>query len=198
MIISVSLLFRSITLVIFFIWWLYWAISKRTAEQEKPPAKLERTKYVEGQIRRFVLKAAQLLMVLQVVGITLFPLPFPQFIVQGVGFIFVIIGASIAISARKTLGTNWANAYEYQVKKKQELVTNGIYSLIRHPIYSGLCLGLIGGELIAQSYLVVIGFVLLVGGYLQARQEETILEKHFGSEYRSYMKRTKMFIPFLW
>jgi protein-S-isoprenylcysteine O-methyltransferase Ste14 len=198
MIIPLSLLFHSITLLIFFFWWLYWSISKKTAEQEKPPAKVEKTKYVERQIRRFVLKAAQLLMVLQIIGITLFPLPFPQFIVQSVGFIFVIIGAGIAISARKTLGTNWANAYEYQVKKKQELVTSGIYSLIRHPIYSGLCLGLIGGELIAQSYLVVIGFALLIGGYLQARQEEAILIKHFGSEYSNYMKRTKMFIPFLW
>src|SRR5260221_8675022 len=138
MIIPLSLLFRNMALLIFFIWWLYWAISKRTAEQEKPPAKIERARYVERQIRRFVFRTTQLIMVLQVIGITIFPLPFPQFIFQCVGFIFVIIGASIAISARKTLGNNWANAYEYQVKKKQELVTNGIYSLIRHPIYSGL------------------------------------------------------------
>jgi protein-S-isoprenylcysteine O-methyltransferase Ste14 len=198
MIVPLSLLFRSVTLVILFVWWLYWNMTKRTAEQEKPPTKSEGEIFKKQQIRRVVLKIAELLMVVQVIGINILPLPLPQFIVQCIGFIFVLIGASVALSARKTLGANWANAHEYQVKKKQELVTIGVYSLIRHPIYSGLCLVFIGGELVAQSYLVVIGFVLLSLGYWQARQEEAILLKHFGKQYLNYMKHTKMFIPFLW
>ena len=61
-----------------------------------------------------------------------------------------------------------------------------------------LCLAFIGGELIAQSYLVLIGLLLLIGGYWQARKEEAILVSHFGNVYKNYMKHTKLFIPFIW
>src|SRR5581483_5486087 len=127
MIIPVSFILRSITLLVFFIWWLYWAVTKKTAEREKPPTKHEGAVNTERQIRRFILKIAQVIMLMQVTGITILPLPFPQFIVQSLGFILVVLGAIVAISARKILGTNWANAHEYQIKNEQDLVTSGIY-----------------------------------------------------------------------
>jgi protein-S-isoprenylcysteine O-methyltransferase Ste14 len=194
MIFTFNFLFQISTLLLFFFWWLYWAITERSADREKP--KTKRGFHTKQQVRRLSLRVAEIIMILQVIGLQI--VPFSSFIMQAVGFIFVFIGVVLSISARKTLGTNWAHAYEYQVKKEQELITSGIYSKIRHPIYSGLCLAFIGGELVAQSYLVIIGFFLLAGGYWQARKEEAILVKHFGNTYRNYIKRSKMFIPYLW
>ncbi len=197
MIFTVGLLLRILTLFIFFLWWMYWRIIEREADQQIPKTRSKEFS-LRQQIRRWVLRAAEGIMILQVMGLHLFQLPWPHFMLQLIGFVFVLIGTSISFSARKTLGVNWAHAYEYQVKKEQELVTRGIYSLIRHPIYTGLCLAFIGGELVAQSYLTLVGVVLLIGGYWQARQEEKILVKHFGDAYKTYMKRTKMFLPYLW
>jgi protein-S-isoprenylcysteine O-methyltransferase Ste14 len=113
-----------------------------------------------------------------------------------IGFIFVCIGVGISIRARIDLGHNWAHAAEYQIKKDHELVTNGIYHAIRHPIYVGLLLALTGAALVAQSYTALIFFVIGgIGAYIQAKKEETILNDHFGSKYKTYMKKSYMFIP---
>lgn len=108
----------------------------------------------------------------------------------------VIIGIGISVVARRILAANWVDASEYQIKKNQELVINGIYAYIRHPIYTGLMLALIGVELVVHSY-VVFGFavVLFIVFYMQGKREERLLEKHFGEQYRVYMNRSSMFIP---
>ena len=83
-------------------------------------------------------------------------------------------------------------------EKTTQLVTTGIYRYIRHPLYSSLFLlawgiffklpSLIGG------ILVVIATVFL---FLTAKADEAECTKFFGHEYREYIKKTKMFIPFL-
>ena len=83
-------------------------------------------------------------------------------------------------------------------EKTTQLVTTGIYRYIRHPLYSSLLLlawgiffklpSLIGG------ILVVIATVFL---FLTAKADEAECTKFFGHEYREYIKKTKMFIPFL-
>jgi len=193
MAISIDILFRALTLLIFFSWWSYWYIAEREAEREKP-----REKGIKPRFRRWIVLLFEGILVLQLFGLTLLPLPWSTFIMQMIGFIFVMGGAFLSILARKIIGINWAPGYEYQVKKNQELVTTGIYAYIRHPIYSGLCLALLGGELVAQSYLVLAMLPFLIANYWQARQEEKLLAKYFGSIYKNYMKRTKMFIPYLW
>ena len=196
MIITFDFLLRVFTLLLFVLWVLYWQITEKEADRSKP--KREEKFIMRQQVRRWILRIAEGTMLLQVIGLQFLPFSTYLFLVQVLGFIFVLIGVIIAVSARKTLGVNWAHAYQYQIKKEQELVTTGVYSLIRHPIYSGLCLAYIGGELVAQSYLVLIGILFLMGGYWQARQEEAILIEHFGKDYTNYLKRTKMFIPYLW
>jgi protein-S-isoprenylcysteine O-methyltransferase Ste14 len=83
-------------------------------------------------------------------------------------------------------------------EKTTALVTTGIYHYIRHPLYSSLLLlawgiffklpSLLGG------ILIVITTIFLV---LTAKADEAECIQFFGDEYRDYMKKTKMFIPFL-
>jgi protein-S-isoprenylcysteine O-methyltransferase Ste14 len=84
------------------------------------------------------------------------------------------------------------------VEKTTELVTSGAYRYIRHPLYCSL-LCLTAGALLKRptwqgAVLALAAAILLT---LTAKAEETENMRYFGDEYRRYMKRTKMFIPFL-
>ncbi|MGB6953481.1 MAG: isoprenylcysteine carboxylmethyltransferase family protein, partial [Candidatus Cybelea sp.] len=78
-----------------------------------------------------------------------------------------------------------------------ELVTSGPYALVRHPIYSGLLLAMIGSGL-ALSVSWAIG-LLIVGPYFiySARAEEQTMADAFPQQYPAYRTRTKMFVPFV-
>jgi protein-S-isoprenylcysteine O-methyltransferase Ste14 len=78
------------------------------------------------------------------------------------------------------------------------LITTGVYKYIRHPMY--LSLMLIGFGVLAkdcgyqQWLLAIINFIALI---LTARVEEKEMLLKFGDDYRKYMTKTKMFIPFV-
>lgn len=189
------MIFSYLTVFLFLVWRIYWRITEVKADREKQKTRqnisMIDTLQNIGNLAVFLLLGAQLL------GLRLYPLPESKGWAI-LGFSLVCIGFVTCILARVNLGTNWANSYEFQIKKNHELVTSGIYQYIRHPIYSGLFCMLVGGELVAQSYLVCIYMLLLGGMYWQAKREEKLLKDHFGKLYLDYMKRTNMFIPFVW
>jgi protein-S-isoprenylcysteine O-methyltransferase len=118
--------------------------------------------------------------------------------IQVIGLLVVAVGIWICFVARKELGSNWSHAADYQIKKTHQLVTTGMYRYIRHPIYFGLALSWIGGEMVAGSYLFVSLFGIFVAFYVQGKREENnFLRSRFGKEYKEYMKKTKMLIPFI-
>ncbi len=112
------------------------------------------------------------------------------------GVVFYSLGLLIAISGRIQLGKNWANLEDYQVMQEQKLVEQGIYRWIRHPIYSGDLLLVLGVELALNSWLVLLIIPLAAVVYRQAKEEEKILSQAF-SDYPAYRERTKMFLPFV-
>lgn len=188
---------RLAALGIFLLWTVYWLVTEKKADREKP--KIREIPFLhKDNIRKLVLRFAEVILILQILGLPLLQIQNISGSVQIAGLVIVLIGAGVSIFARKELGTNWAHAFEYQVKQKQELVTSGIYKYIRHPIYIGLILGFIGGELVVKSYLVFVAVIIIAGAYYQAQLEEKLLIKYFGEDYKNYMKRSKMFIPYLW
>lgn len=184
-------------LFLLLLWRLYWDITEKRAEFEKPKKKEKVPFFHKKNISMIVTIGAFFPVVLQLLGFTILPFPQENQIIQYLGLLLVFVGWIVSIRGRHDLGNNWARSYDFQVKEKQQLVTSGIYSYIRHPIYSGILLMFIGGELIVQSYLLIVYVLLYAGAYVQATWEEKLLVKHFGSEYASYMKRTKRFIPYV-
>lgn len=184
--------FRIATIVLFALWQLYWWVTARKADREKPKTiRLTGAAVIVKYGLHYVVYAGLLV---QLLGVQILPFPSDS---QRIGFFLVLAGMAISMSARKTLGTNWEHAAEYQIKQKQVLITQGIYAYIRNPIYTGLTIALIGAELVARSYLFLFAFLGFFVAYRQAKLEEKILEKHFGKEYTAYKKRTKMLIPFV-
>jgi len=113
-----------------------------------------------------------------------------------IGTIIYSFGLLTAIIARFQLGENWANIETGQVLGRQQVVAKGVYGFIRHPIYTGDLLLLLGLELALNSWL-VLGVLLLAPIVLrQAVKEEQMLVRNLPG-YDIYCARTKRFIPFV-
>jgi protein-S-isoprenylcysteine O-methyltransferase Ste14 len=110
--------------------------------------------------------------------------------------IVTFIGLIIILWARTVLGSNWSTAAV--LKENHELIQSGPYSYVRHPIYSGLLLMVLG---MAIFYGRAIGFVAFaisfIISWLRAREDEKLLTRHFPEEYPNYKARVKAFIPFV-
>jgi isoprenylcysteine carboxyl methyltransferase (ICMT) family protein YpbQ len=101
----------------------------------------------------------------------------------------------LAVWARIYIGRNWG--MPMSEKADPELVTTGPYSAIRHPIYSGIILAMIGTTLAVSLYWLIA--VALVGAYFlySATMEERYMTGVFPEAYPSYQQSTKMLIPFV-
>jgi len=112
--------------------------------------------------------------------------PGPHGLARWLGLLLGSIGLGGVILARYTLGRSFS-----VVPKATELVTSGIYSRIRNPIYvSGMIL-LVGIVLILwRPELLIILLVLIPVQIIRARREAAVLEAKFGDAYREYRQRT--------
>jgi len=119
----------------------------------------------------------------------------PTEFVGWLGIILVAGGIALVIWARMHLASNWG--MPMSVKENPELVTSGPYTYIRHPIYTGVLIGMFGNMLIFGPIWLVIFF--FAGAYFvySATQEEKIMQKEFPDQYPSYRARSKMLIPFI-
>lgn len=186
--------FLRVTAFIFYLGrFLYWITSSRYAAKAKPSLKPLVLKHYTARI---VTLGLDMFILLQLLGLSVFMMPKSTYLpIIGLGLL--IVGVGISVAARISLGVNWTHGSEYQVKKKHDLVTRGVYAYIRHPIYTGFALSYIGAELVAQSYLFISFLAFFIVMYFQGRREENLLLAHFGDEYKKYMRHTKMLIPFV-
>ena len=82
---------------------------------------------------------------------------------------------------------------------RTELAENGPYRWIRHPIYSGWLLVLLGNVLlIRESTIDVAAAVTALGVFMQAIREEQHMFRTIGERYARYATRTGRFAPRLW
>ena len=105
-------------------------------------------------------------------------------------------GLLFSIWARAYLGRNWSR--EVTIKKDHELITGGPYSVVRHPIYTGLLVGLLGCALALGEWrgLVAVGLVFITL-LRKLRLEERWLHEQFGESYANYSKQVSALVPFL-
>ncbi len=83
------------------------------------------------------------------------------------------------------------------VKAKTELVTTGPYGLVRHPIYSGILLALLGSAPIFGLRLIVVAVAFGAYAIYSATVEERNMESLFPGQYAEYRRRTKFLIPWI-
>jgi protein-S-isoprenylcysteine O-methyltransferase Ste14 len=115
--------------------------------------------------------------------------------VLALGVVLTALGAALAIFARVHLGSNWG--LPASQRQHPELVMSGPYAVVRHPIYTGLLLAIMG-SMLASVHLWL--FMLAIdAAYVipSAFIEERMMARKFPAEYPAYHARTKMFIPWI-
>lgn len=119
-------------------------------------------------------------------------------IVKTLGLIPLYGGLWFTILSRKYLGDNWSHLVE--VKSDQELVTTGPYSIVRHPIYTGLILAMGGTVLTADTWGAVVGYAFFVLAFvIKASHEERMLEERFSASFKCWKWDTRdRIIPFIY
>ncbi len=123
------------------------------------------------------------------------PLLHPDIALQWLGVGLCLAGFAFAVWARVHIGRNWG--MPMSLREGHELVTSGPYACVRHPIYSGLMVAMIGSALTA-GLLWLLGLVVYFAYFLfAARSEENTMLAQFPNAYPAYRRRTKMLIPFV-
>jgi len=95
------------------------------------------------------------------------------------------------------MGRNWRMAVAPD--QQTELVTTGLYGLVRHPIYALSILLMVCTVVVAPTAPVMVMALIHISLMLaKARNEERFLVERHGAVYRRYMQRTGRFVPRLW
>jgi protein-S-isoprenylcysteine O-methyltransferase Ste14 len=114
------------------------------------------------------------------------------------GMFLFVVGLTIMCWGQVTLFKNYSGTVV--IREGHKLVTHGIYSFVRNPMYFGALIGVVFGlPAYAQSlhaFLVSLLFIPILLNRI--RLEEQLLTEHFGDEYREYKASTKRLIPFVY
>jgi len=116
-------------------------------------------------------------------------------VLSAAGAALSVLGMGFAIWARAYLGRNWG--LPMSRKENPELVTGGPYAYVRHPIYGGLLVAMFGSTIGGMVVWVLLLVPSLAYFVYSARKEEKLMREQFPEQYPAYMRRTKMFVPFV-
>jgi len=112
-----------------------------------------------------------------------------------VGVILCAAGVGLMVAARIHLGRNWG--MRASRKENPELITSGSYAYLRHPIYAGIILAMLGTTIGASVFWAVPFLLFSVYFVYAARREENIMITQFPEQYPAYKRRTRMLLPFV-
>jgi protein-S-isoprenylcysteine O-methyltransferase Ste14 len=113
---------------------------------------------------------------------------------EWVGVMVTAGGIAVAFWARWHLGTNWSGVVT--LKQDHELIRTGPYRTIRHPIYTGILLALLGTAITFGEVRALFAVAIVWSSfYIKARREELFLSQEFGPSFAEHKQRTGMFLP---
>ena len=97
--------------------------------------------------------------------------------------------------AHADLGVNWSPSLE--IREKHELITRGIYGVIRHPMYASQWLLSLATPLLLQNWIAgFLNLLVFIPFYLlRVKAEEQMMLDSFGEQYREYLKNTGGVLP---
>jgi protein-S-isoprenylcysteine O-methyltransferase Ste14 len=85
------------------------------------------------------------------------------------------------------------------VKEDHQLIRSGPYSVVRHPIYSGFLLAILGTAIYNGEMRSLIALALvLIGWKIKSMREEAFMATEFGEQYVEYRQQVKGLVPFVW
>ena len=111
------------------------------------------------------------------------------------GAALTVAGVAFAIWARMWIAGNWSS--DVTLKRDHELIVDGPYAFVRHPIYTGMIFAAFASTIQIGQAANLLGAVLFAFGFwLKARLEERLLSVELGAAYADYRRTTPMLVPF--
>jgi protein-S-isoprenylcysteine O-methyltransferase Ste14 len=122
----------------------------------------------------------------------LMPIPF---IIQVLGGVFAFFGVALLEWVHRALGIHFSPHLE--LRSDHQIVQDGPYRYVRHPMYTSGCMYLVGSGLLSGNWVVLLcptlSFLLLL--VLRLPDEERMLADFFGADWFSYRKKTGALLP---
>jgi protein-S-isoprenylcysteine O-methyltransferase Ste14 len=126
-----------------------------------------------------------------VLGLRIVP---PSGAAAAVAIALTAAGIALAIWARLYLGGNWSAIVA--IKQDHALVRTGPYRVIRHPIYAGILIAMLGNAIGFGEAGCFLAVAIAFAAFLaKARLEDAFLDTRFGADHRLYRARVKSLIP---
>jgi protein-S-isoprenylcysteine O-methyltransferase Ste14 len=114
-----------------------------------------------------------------------------------VGYGLLMAGMLFAGWARVFLGGNWSSSVT--LKEDHTLIQSGPYRIVRHPIYTGLLVALLGTAIALGELRCFLGVLLAaIAWKIKSVSEETLMVQQFGDQYTRYREQVKSLVPYLW
>lgn len=116
-------------------------------------------------------------------------------LVSYLGFLLFFLGLIVHLTGILTLKKQWTTMVA--APEGRVLVEKGIYQFIRHPVYAGILLELLGFGLALANWVSILILIVPNAASFTYRivVEEKALERYFGADYLSYERKTKRLIP---
>lgn len=117
------------------------------------------------------------------------------------GLGLIVMGQAVRSLAMAKAGTNFSHLVRHAKKHSQELVTTGIYGVLRHPSYFGFFWWAVGTQLVLGNTVCLVGYVVVLwkffSGRIRLEEDLMVTPRFFGEKYKEYRKTTIVGIPFI-
>jgi protein-S-isoprenylcysteine O-methyltransferase Ste14 len=179
--------------VLWAMWGVYWMIASAFA---KPVRRRESVASRASHVAPLVLGAA-LLASWRLAG----PVLDARFLPRGLawfwlGTALVVAGLLFAVAGRNHLGGNWSGTVT--LKQGHTLTRSGPYRFVRHPIYTGILLAVLGTAVAEGEWRGLVAFAAVLAAFLRkVRIEEQFMLDAFGEEYRRYRREVPALLPWV-
>jgi protein-S-isoprenylcysteine O-methyltransferase Ste14 len=114
---------------------------------------------------------------------------------SALGVVLLALGLAFTVWARVHLGRNWSGTVT--LKEGHELIRSGPYAYVRHPIYTGLLVALLGSAVACGELRALIGWWVVAGAFIRKlRIEERFMREIFPGQYPGYCAEVPALVPF--
>ncbi len=184
--------YRQLMLWLWLAWFVYWVVSALSVKSTR------RRESLGSRLSHVVPLLTGVALILwprvpwQWLSLRLLP---PGPLQAALGLVLLALGLAFTVWARVYLGRNWSGMVT--VKEGHELIRSGPYAYVRHPIYTGLLVALLGRAVACGELRALIGLGIVAGAFIRKlRIEERFMRELFPQQYPRYCAEVPALIPF--
>ena len=132
--------------------------------------------------------------------IPLSPTPLADLLMLVFGALLYFSGLTLVLWGRFTLGKMYdvSSSLGAHLYADHQLVTQGAFAFVRHPMYLGIMMASLGGLLFYRMWTLLFLSIVFLGLVMRAKREEQALAAEFGEQWEKYCQQVPAWIPWIW